>query len=41
MTTDRLVKEVMELVAIDSESFAEGTFQKELIRRLKSLDLKI
>lgn len=41
MSTERLVKEFMELVQIDSESFAEGTFQKELIRRFKALGLQI
>ncbi|MGM0896544.1 MAG: M20/M25/M40 family metallo-hydrolase [Bacillota bacterium] len=41
MSTERLVKEFKELVRIDSESFAEGPFQKELIERFKELGLDI
>ena len=41
MSKDRLVKEFMELVQIDSESFSEGNFQKELIQRFKALGLQI
>lgn len=41
MSTERLVKEFKELVRIDSESFAEGMFQQDLIQRFKELGLQI
>lgn len=41
MSKERLVNEFKELVQIDSESFSEGPFQKELIQRFKSLGLII
>lgn len=41
MSKERLVQEFMELVQVDSESFSEGPFQQELIRRLTALGLDI
>ncbi|MGX9807730.1 M20/M25/M40 family metallo-hydrolase [Exiguobacterium acetylicum] len=41
MSTARLIQEFKELVRIDSVSFAEGPFQKELIQRFQALGLTI
>ncbi|UKS57659.1 M20/M25/M40 family metallo-hydrolase [Exiguobacterium acetylicum] len=41
MSTARLIQEFKELVRIDSVSFAEGPFQKELIQRFQGLGLTI
>ena len=41
MSTERLVEEFKSLVRLDSESFAEGAFQKDLVQRFKGLGLDI
>lgn len=41
MSTERLVAEFKALVRIDSESFAEGAFQKHLMQSFKDLGLHI
>lgn len=41
MSTTRLIQEFMELVQIDSVSYAEGPFQQDLIGRFQALGLTI
>lgn len=41
MTKQRLANVFMELVQVDSESFSEGQFQRELVRRFEALGLQI
>lgn len=41
MSTTRLIQTFKELVQIDSESYAEGPFQEELMKRFRTLGLTI
>ncbi|AFS70449.1 hypothetical protein [Exiguobacterium antarcticum] len=41
MSTTRLIQTFQELVQIDSESYAEGPFQQELMKRFRVLGLTI